>query len=296
MQGEKVDFEPWKTYWDKKESVVTDRGTFNVYSTESEGDFSLVCVHGAGHSGLSFSLLAECMRGTCSVYAPDFKCHGETPGDPAKDLSIENLTDDCVAVVKAVVPEGKLVIILGHSLGGSVATKASYILKPKGLFILDTIEGIALAAMPGMRHIVTSRPQSFNTPREAIRFIATSGELMNSKSAEVSAQGRVTLKDGKYVWITNLLPSEPFWVSWFKGFADTFIKAPTYKVLILPNIDRLDTPFTIGHMSGKFQLEIVHGTNHCMHEDRPHDISEIIKNFIERISAAPIYWKKADLS
>jgi protein phosphatase methylesterase 1 len=117
-----------------------------------------------------------------------------------------------------------------------------------------------------------------------------SGEMSNKTSAAVSVQGRLKLADGVYKWVTDLLPSEPHWVSWFKGFADCFIKAPTYKVLILPNIDRLDTPFTIGHMSGKFQLEIVHGTNHCMHEDCPGDITTIVKNFIERLTAVP-YWK-----
>ncbi|KAK8852692.1 Protein phosphatase methylesterase 1 [Tritrichomonas musculus] len=284
-------FVPWNTYWDKKEKIkCEDRGTFNVYSTEEDLQFTLLCVHGAGHSGLSFSLLAKQLRGICRVVAPDLKCHGETPGDPAKDLSITNLADDVVAIAHSILPQGHKLLLLGHSLGGSIATRAAYKLKPSGLFVIDTIEGIAIAAMPGMRHIVTSRPQSFKTPKEAIRFVATSGEMSNEESSAVSTQGRVALKDGSYVWITDLLPSEPYWIEWFKGFADLFIKAPSYKIIILPNIDRLDTPFTIAHMQGKFQLEIVHGTSHCMHEDRPDCIAEIVKNFIERITAVP-FWK-----
>ena len=286
------DFEPYTTYWDKKETLKTPRGDFNLYSTKSDQtDFVMLCIHGAGHSGLSFSLFAQAIRDRVACFAPDLKCHGETPGDPAKDLSLDNLTQDVVAIAKAVKPEGSRLLLLGHSLGGSVVTRAAYELKPAGVFVLDTIEGIALAAMPGMRHIVTSRPQKFKTAKEAIRYIATSGEMANQKSAEVSAQGRVHLKDGEYVWITDLLPSEKEWTGWFKGFADAFIKAPGYKILILPNIDRLDTPFTIGHMSGKFQLEIVHGTNHCMHEDRPQDIVTIIKNFLERMTAPIPSWK-----
>ena len=286
------DFAPYTAYWAAKQTIKTPRGDFNCYSTTSEKkDFVMLCIHGAGHSGLSYSLLAKDLVDTCAVFAPDLKCHGETPGDPAKDLSIGNLIEDVVAIAKAIKPENSRLLLMGHSLGGSVATKAAYQLKPAGLFVLDTIEGIAIAAMPGMRHIVTSRPQKFKTAKDAIKYIATSGEMNNWESAKVSAQGRVCLKDGEYVWITDLLPSEREWTGWFKGFADAFTKAPTYKILILPNIDRLDTPFTIGHMSGKFQLEIVHGTNHCIHEDRPQDIVTIVNNFIERLTAAVPSWK-----
>ncbi|OHT09750.1 Clan SC, family S33, methylesterase-like serine peptidase [Tritrichomonas foetus] len=285
-------FEPYSTYWSKKETITAgDRGNFNIYSTDDDTPFVLLCIHGAGHSGLSFSLLAEKLKGLIQVYAPDLKCHGETPGDPAKDLSINELSEDVVAIANTILPEGKKLFLMGHSLGGSIATYAAYKLKPAGLLVLDTIEGIAIAAMPGMRHIVTSRPQTFKTAREAVRFVATSGEMMNEVSSKVSTQGRVALNaDGKYAWITNLLPSEPYWIEWFKGFADKFVKAPSYKILILPNIDRLDTPFTIAHMQGKFQLEIVHGTNHCMHEDRPDCIADIVKNFLERLTAVP-FWK-----
>ena len=285
------EFTPWNVYWDKKEVISTDRGSFNTYYTTNDADFVLLCVHGAGHSGLSFSLLAQKVRDSCQVFAFDLKCHGETPGDPSKDLSIDGLSDDVVCLAKKILPEGKRLLLMGHSLGGSIATHAAYKLKPAGLFVLDTIEGIALAAMPGMRHIVTSRPQSFKSPREAIRYVASSGEMMNEESSAVSTQGRVHLENGKYVWTTNLLPSEPFWVPWFKGFAQLFINAPTYKIIILPNIDRLDTPFTIAHMQGKFQLEIVQGTYHCIHEDSPGSIAEILKNFLERLTAIPV-WNK----
>ena len=284
-------FEPYSTYWDEKKTLETSRGSFNCYFSQSEKkDFVMLCIHGAGHSGLSFSLLAQELKSSCAVIAPDLKCHGETPGDASKDLSLDNLTADVIEIAKAVKPEKSKLILLGHSLGGSIATRAAYQLKPSGLLVLDTIEGIAITAMPGMRHIVTSRPQSFKTARDAVRFIATSGEMMNNKSAKVSAQGRVALKDGEYRWITDLLPSEREWTGWFRGFADAFVKAPSYKILVLPNIDRLDTPFTIGHMSGKFQLEICHGTNHCMHEDRPQDIASIVNNFIERMSQVIPVW------
>ena len=284
-------FVPWNNYWDKKDVLHTDRGDFNMYSTQNETQYLCLCIHGAGHSALSFSLLAQQLRSVCTVYAPDLKCHGDTPGNPGKDLSIADLTLDCVSIGKSIIQPGKKLILIGHSLGGSIVAHAAKELKPMAIMVIDTIEGTAIAAMPGMRHILTSRPTSFKSAEAAIRYLSSSGEMSNKKSAEVSGAGRIYENEsGQWVWRTNLLPSEDFWVGWFKGFADTFLKAPGYKILVLPNIDRLDTPFTIGHMSGKFQLEIVHGTYHCMHEDRPEDIASIIKHFLERMAEVP-QWK-----
>jgi protein phosphatase methylesterase 1 len=283
-------FEPWETYWNAKTMLNTKRGQFNTYSTSNTSDFVLLCVHGAGHSALSFSLLAHEVFSSCQVFAPDLKCHGETPGDPAVDLSIDNLVADVVALGRAVHRPGTRLLLIGHSLGGSVAVRAAQSLKPTACFVIDTIEGIALAALPRMQYILTSRPRSFATPRDAVRYVANSGEMSSAKSAAVSTAGRVIFRNGAWEWRTDLTPSEPHWNGWFRGFADIFIRAPTYKILILPDINRLDKPFLIGHMSGKFQLEIIHGTNHCMHEDAPQDIALIIKNFIERLMGAVPHW------
>ncbi|KAH0786103.1 Clan SC, family S33, methylesterase-like serine peptidase [Histomonas meleagridis] len=292
MHTKQEDFTPWQTYWDSKEMIDTPRGKFNVYSTNVESDFVLLCVHGAGHSGLSFSLIAPLLHDTCKIVSPDLKCHGETPGDSSKDLSLDNLVEDIIEIGKPYKEQGKKLLLLGHSLGGSIATKASYTLKPIGLFVIDTIEGTALTAMPGMQRILNSRPKSFKTVNDAIRYFSMSGEMANPKSAAVSGAGRVRkCEDGKYRWITDLMPSEPYWVGWFKGFAESFIKAPTYKVLILPNINNMDKAFIIGHMSGKFQLEIVNGTHHCLHEDNPEHVKDIICKFIERMNIPVPVWK-----
>ena len=58
---------------------------------------------------------------------------------------------------------------MGHSMGGSIATKAvDYIQKNhdgeefsshvRGLFIIDVVEGSAMDALPFMESIVKSRP------------------------------------------------------------------------------------------------------------------------------------------
>jgi len=286
-----TEFSSWDEYWDDKRIVETNRGAFNVYSSMNDSNYVIYFAHGAGHSGLSFSLLANNLRKHYSVIAPDLKCHGDTVGNPATDLSIDGLVEDFVSISSAVIPLDKKVILVGHSLGGTIATFASSKIPCFALIVIDTIEGLSIQQMPQMRNILAARPQSFKSAADVISYISTSGEMQNPESASISSAGRVKLcEDGTYKWRTDLLKCENDWNGWFIGFAEAYLKSPVYKVLVLPTIDRLDTPFTIAHMSGKFQLSVVIETNHCIHEDAPNKVAEIITKLIKRIGDSP-NWK-----
>ena len=283
-------FTPWDKYWDKKYTVeVPERGNFNVYANYCDSKYFVVCVHGAGHCGLSFSLLAHLLKGKLSICALDLKCHGDTPGDVTKDLEIESMVEDVTAFCKTVQPENTQLIVIGHSMGGGIVARVAHKIHMKILVVIDTIEESAVANMDGMKKMLLARPQAFASPDEAISYIATSGEMNNFESAAVSAQGRFTQDaDGKLRWKVDFLQCEKDWVGWFLGFADAYLKAPPYKVLVVPDINRLDTPFTIGHMSGKFQLHVVLETNHCVHEDNPGDVAEMLMKVVKRIG--PSSW------
>jgi pimeloyl-ACP methyl ester carboxylesterase len=54
---------------------------------------------------------------------------------------------------------------------------------------------------------------------------------------------------------------------------------------MVPDINRFDTPFTIAHMTGKFQLDVVLGTNHCVHEDEPKQVAEKLAKLVARLAA-----------
>lgn len=282
------DFVAWSHFWSEKKTVsVPGRGDFNAYFNLCESPFFIVCVHGAGHCGLSFSLFSQFLKGRISVCALDLKCHGDTPGDISKDLDIDEMAKDVEGFCKAVQPEKTQLIVIGHSMGGSIATKVALTLRMKALIVIDTIEESALANMDGMKRMLMMRPQTFETPRDAVCYIATTGEMQNFESAAISAQGRFEKKeDGLLHWKPDFLQCEKNWVGWFKGFAQSFLTAPPYKVLVLPDINRLDTPFTIGHMSGKFQLEVLLETNHCVHEDKPREFAEMVLKLVKRIGAS----------
>jgi len=66
------------------------------------------------------------------------------------------------------------VLLVGHSMGGSIATKTidqvhrenpdeEFVKHVKGLLIIDVVEGSAMDALPFMENIVRQRPTQFTT-------------------------------------------------------------------------------------------------------------------------------------
>lgn len=135
-----------------------------------------ICLHGAGHSALSFAALAKILKGESTIIAFDFRGHGDHYCENETDLSEDTLVADTIEVVKYVtgIFNEASIILVGHSMGGSIATKAtSKILNDfkteewqkqvQGLFVIDVVEGSAMEALPFMENIVLSRPQEFKS-------------------------------------------------------------------------------------------------------------------------------------
>lgn len=74
-------------------------------------------------------------------------------------------------------------IVLGHSMGGSIATKTVAEIfkneekykqvydKIQGLIVIDVVEGTAMEALPFMENIVKTRPTLFKTVQDAIEYM-----------------------------------------------------------------------------------------------------------------------------
>ena len=144
-----------------------------LYISGGEGHVFL-CMHGAGHSALSFGVLAKHLGPACTVAAFDFRGHGDHHAENEADLSEAALVSDAVEVMKYVCSRfcEASVILVGHSMGGSIATKAAakalaeqepWTRQIQGLFVIDVVEGSAMDALPFMESIVLSRPQEFQT-------------------------------------------------------------------------------------------------------------------------------------
>lgn len=137
------------------------------------------CIHGAGQSALSFAALAKEVRQFSTLVAYDLKGHGFSKKGSDQDYSIEALCNEAVATLRALLlrfPE-KNVVIVGHSLGGSIACRITHLLanvekleRVVGCVVVDVVEGSAIEALPFMNQIIADRPKHFDSLDSAIKW------------------------------------------------------------------------------------------------------------------------------
>ena len=200
----------------------------NAHGGRCDGDgkpLLVLCIHGAGYSGLTFAPLAESLvgtcgvtgggtgggasrgggRGTCGVWgegpgmvvvAPDLRGHGGTRAADEMDLSIETLVGDVEALYEVDLRDryGDVVLV-GWSMGAAVAikaaSKAGHALASRvvGLVAIDVVEGTAMEALKSMASILAMRPKGFDSIEEAVAWAVSSGTTRRRESAEISVPG-----------------------------------------------------------------------------------------------------------
>lgn len=319
----------------KSVTLSTRRGTFHarLYGFVEESSVKeasglppaplIVALHGAGMSSLGFGLCAAIVAASTQVdghpyrvqmAALDFRCHGASTFEQGEAaLTMDTLVEDTAVAIRALLetyyttttpsassssPPQQAVYLVGHSLGGSVATFvsshrliASHI---AGVVMLDIAESVAKGSLRHMRDLLDKRPSSFHTPNEAAHWFVNHGGMGNLHAASItvpsllkqappsSSSSSGTDVTG-YVWNTNLYATEPCWDTWFEGLDKTFIQLPCPKMLILANTDRLDKELLVGQMQGKFQLEVVGSPGHYVMEDAPEIVASKLLRFVHRI-------------
>ena len=97
-----------------------------VYTAGSQGHV-FFCLHGAGHSAMSFACLAKYLKVHSTVVTFDFRGHGDHYCENETDMSEETLLKDTTEVLLYVSQTFKdsSIIMVGHSMGGSIATKVT---------------------------------------------------------------------------------------------------------------------------------------------------------------------------
>ncbi|XP_058090080.1 uncharacterized protein LOC131236713 isoform X2 [Magnolia sinica] len=284
----------WKGYFDQEEDVTIagSNDVFHVYTAGSQGPV-VFCLHGGGYSGLSFALAASKIKEKARVVAMDLRGHGKSSTDNDVDLSIETLCDDVLAVLKTMYGDSPPAIVLvGHSMGGSIAVHAAakkVIQSLAGLIVVDVVEGTAMASLIHMQKILSSRMQYFHTIEKAIEWSVKGGSLRNVESARLSVPSTLSYNDLKkcYTYRTPLEETERYWKGWYEGLSEMFLSCPVPKLLLLAGTDRLDRSLTIGQMQGKFQMVVVRHTGHAIQEDVPDEFASLVLNFISRNRIGP---------
>ncbi|GFQ00636.1 protein phosphatase methylesterase 1 [Phtheirospermum japonicum] len=284
----------WSVYFDQEDDVcIPDSdNVFHIYKAGSVGPV-VFCLHGGGYSGLSFSLFASKIKEKARVVALDLRGHGKSSTDNDLDLSIETLCTDVVAVVKTMYGDSPpAIVIVGHSMGGSVAVHvAAKKVLPSlaGLVVVDVVEGTAMASLMHMQKILSDRVQHFSTIEKAIEWSVKGGSLRNIESARVSIPSTLIYDDSRkcYTHRAKLVETEQYWRGWYEGLSDKYLSCPVPKLLLLAGTDRLDRALTIGQMQGKFQMVVVRHTGHAIQEDVPDEFTNLVLNFISHNRIGP---------
>ncbi|KAJ9562898.1 hypothetical protein OSB04_008058 [Centaurea solstitialis] len=301
----------WKGYFDQEDDVcIPDTNdVFHIYTAGKEGPV-VFCLHGGGYSGyfatqkvksvvlqtiprLSFAISARLIKEKARVVAMDLRGHGKSSTENEIDMSIETLCSDVVAVVKTMYGDSPPAIVLvGHSMGGSVAVHvaAKKVLRSlAGLVVVDVVEGTAMASLMHMQKILANRMQYFSTLEKAIEWNVRGGSLRNIESARISIPGTVKYDDSQqcYCHRARLQETEQYWRGWYEGLSEKFLSSPVPKLLLLAGTDRLDRALTIGQMQGKFQMVVVRHTGHAIQEDVPEEFASLVLNFIARNRIGP---------
>ena len=256
-------YEPldWHSAFPISYNICND--TLPIYIQGEQGP-NIICLHGAGHSGLSFAPLAL-MNKEYRIISFDFRGHGFNKQEPNKDFEILKEGEKYQELYK----------------------------KMQGLIVIDVVEGTAMDALPFMENIVHNRPDKFNSIQKGIEYMYKSGTIKNLDSARISVppllREEKNEKTGKnyFVFKTNLLDSKPFWNEWFIGLTKAFLSCNIPKMLMLAGIERMDKDLTIAQMQGKYKLSIMRNVGHVMHEDKPEEAMKFIKEFVHtfRITA-----------
>lgn len=178
-------------------------GEVPLYIAGNKGHV-FICMHGAGHSAQSFAALAKYLKNDYIVAAFDFRGHGDNSMENELDLSEATLVNDAIQAIKYIntVYSEQSVIIVGHSMGGSIATKATakisqdhsseqWAKQISGLFVIDVVEGSAMEALPFMENIVMSRPSEFKSLSSVIQWAVKTGQVKDLESARVSMPPQV---------------------------------------------------------------------------------------------------------
>ena len=262
--------------------------------------------HGAGSSGLTFASLCktlyEKLDSKCGCFTFDARGHGETVlCDTSNNIqnSYERnaFVDDFVSFINFVFDnylahlslENVSIILVGHSLGGSICTftleKLRYDIKRHvlGVAMLDIVEEAAIQALQRVQSFLFSTPNKFGSYQEAIDWHVNNGLSRLRTSAEISIPALFKkLKDGSVVRRTDLRMFSKYWDTWFVGLSHQFVIAPKCKLLILAGNDNLDKELIIGQMQGKYQLVVFQDSGHFIQEDCPMKCALTLIDFWKR--------------
>jgi protein phosphatase methylesterase 1 len=284
--------EPFKDYVDvaRDGEDATPPLNLRVYidGTGSESGLCLLLLHGAGSCAQTWHNQCLQFREAAMLMAPDMRSHGAS--SMSEDMSIEALVSDVEFIISAMRGRvgGRRIIMVGHSLGGSIAAKlvsASSDPKIAGLVVLDVAEATVINSLSKMDSILASWPDSFDSEEAYAQWCSRCCRPQSLASARVSTPPLIAPgEDGRYRPRYDLKNSKPYWVGWFEGFDAAFLSTKVPKLIVLSHIDVLDRDLTVAHMGGAFMLQVMTSPfrSHFFQEDSADELLHILLDFFKK--------------
>lgn len=256
--------------------MVTQKLFFEEFG--EAGNPPLVILHGFLASSRNWRGIAKLLSNRFHVFVPDQRNHGASPHDPVMDYM--SMADDLRVFLSGRGIDSA--VLLGHSMGGKVAM----------WFALHYPERVSRLVVVDIAPV--TYPHSFDTTLQALINLPL-GQISNRKQVdELLAEAipeqafrqfllqNLILKNGHYRWRIDL--------EIFYRTAPNIIGFPNTEGL-LPFIG--SALFIAGSKSGYLQaeaiqplfpeasLEIIAGTGHWLHVERPEEFVRLVVAFCE---------------
>lgn len=144
----------------EQQNIAGSRGTIAVHEwTREDPSFVVLLAHGYGEHARRYDHVADALvEAGGAVYAPDHRGHGRSDGEMALVDDIEELVADLFAVSARAreAHHGLPVVLIGHSMGGIVATR--YAQSHEDELTALVLSGPAIGGNPGFEALLGMDP------------------------------------------------------------------------------------------------------------------------------------------
>ncbi|CAM9098938.1 unnamed protein product, partial [Ectocarpus fasciculatus] len=258
-----------------------------ISGCRSTSNLCLLFIHGAGSSAFTWHHQVQQFQDIALLIAPDLRGHGGSTA--SLDMSIDALVEDIAYVIAHLknVIRDRRVVLVGHSLGGSIAAKLLSTHSDcgvAGLIVLDVAEETAIGSLSRTESMLATWPQSFASTDDYAVWCSQNSRPQNIRSARISTLRQLVVgSDGTFSPRFDLLKYKSAWPGWFQGFDAAFLESEVPKILVLSHVDNIDRALTIAHMAGAFELRVLGNPfrSHFFQEDSPDELLHIILGFLQ---------------